>query len=113
MTPIMKLINALNAVIVALQEVAAEELKTEMGTFEEIYTPPELKDQPEEKDDSQEEPPKSVTLEEVRSVLSSKNRAGFKKEVRALLKKHGADRLSEIKEEEYAALLKEGEKIGT
>ena len=112
MTPIMKLINALNAVVAALQEVAAEELKTEMGTFEEIYTPPELKDQP-EKDDSQEEPPKAVTLEEVRSVLSSKSRAGFKKEVRALLKKHGADRLSEIKEEEYAALLKEGEKIGT
>ena len=107
MTPIMKLINALNAVVAALQEVAAEELKTEMGTFEEIYTPPELKEQPEE------EPTKAVTLEEVRSVLSSKSRAGFKKEVKALLKKHGADRLSEIKEEEYAALLKEGEKIGT
>ena len=112
MTPIMKLINALNAVVAALQEYTAQTTEGYINTFEEIYTPPELKDQP-EKDDSQEEPPKTVTLEEVRSVLSNKNRAGFKKEVRALLKKHGADRLSEIKEEEYAALLKEGEKIGT
>ena len=107
METMMKIINALAALTAALQEYTAQTTEGYINTFEEIYTPPELKEQPEE------EPPKTVTLEEVRSVLSSKNRAGFKKEVRALLKKHGADRLSEIKEEEYAVLLKEGEKIGT
>ena len=42
MTSMMKLINALNALITALQEIAGEETKIEMGQFVEIYTPPEL-----------------------------------------------------------------------
>ena len=113
METMMKIINALAALTAALQEYTTQTTEGYINTFEEIYTPPELKEHPEKEEQPEEEPPKAVTLEEVRSVLSSKNRAGFKKEVRALLKKHGADRLSEIKEEEYAALLKEGEKIGT
>ena len=98
--------ETLIAVSDTLRELFSTSAETpNLNDFVEIYHP--------ETDDSQEEPPKVVTLEEVRSVLSSKSRAGFTKEVKALLKKHGADKLSGIKKEEYAALLKEGEKIGT
>ena len=56
---------------------------------------------------TQEEKP--LTLEEVRAVLAEKSRAGHTAEVRELLNKHGADKLSEIDSAEYAALLAEAE----
>ena len=52
---------------------------------------------------------KPLTLEEVRAVLAEKSRAGHTEEVRELLNKHGADKLSEIDPAEYAALLAEAE----
>ncbi len=52
---------------------------------------------------------KPLTLEEVRAVLAEKSRAGHTAEVRELLAKHGADKLSEIDPAEYAALLAEAE----
>ena len=55
----------------------------------------------------------SLTIEDVRRVLAQKSREGFTAEIRTLLEKHGADRLSNIAPEHYAALLKEAEKIGT
>ena len=56
---------------------------------------------------AQEEKP--LTLEEVRAVLAEKSRAGHTAEVRELLNKHGADKLSGIDPVEYAALLAEAE----
>ena len=55
---------------------------------------------------------KAVTLEEVRKVLAEKSRAGFTDEVKAILTKHGADKLSEVAPTEYKALLAEAEVIG-
>ena len=55
----------------------------------------------------------SLTIEDVRRVLAQKSREGFTAEIRTLLEKHGADRLSNIVPEQYAALLKEAERIGT
>ena len=52
---------------------------------------------------------KPLTLEEVRAVLAEKSRSGHTEEVRELLAKHGADKLSEIDPAEYAALLSEAE----
>ena len=52
---------------------------------------------------------KPLTLEEVRAVLAEKSRAGHTAEIRELLNKHGADKLSEIDPAEYAALLAEAE----
>ena len=57
----------------------------------------------------QEPEEKPLTLEEVRAVLAEKSRAGHTEEVRALLNKHSADKLSEIDPAEYAALLAEAE----
>lgn len=57
----------------------------------------------------QEPEEKLLTLEEVRAVLAEKSRSGHTEEVRELLAKHGADKLSEIDPAEYAALLAEAE----
>ena len=60
----------------------------------------------------EEAPKKQLSLTEVRAVLAEKSRAGFTKEVKALLIKHGADKLSEINPTEYEALLAEVEVLG-
>ena len=52
------------------------------------------------------------TLEDVRAILLAKNRAGFREEVKALLLKHGADRLPDIDPSEFAALIAEAEELG-
>lgn len=54
----------------------------------------------------------SITLEQVRAVLASKSQDGFTAEVRALLEKHGAPKLSEITPDCYAALLADAEALG-
>ena len=53
--------------------------------------------------------PKPLTLEQVRAALAEKSRAGHTAEVKALLIKHGADKLSDIDPAEYPALLAEAE----
>ena len=53
--------------------------------------------------------PKPLTLERVRAALAEKSRAGHTSEVKALLIKHGADKLSDIDPVEYLALLAEAE----
>ena len=55
---------------------------------------------------------KPVTLEAVRAVLAEKSRIGHTSEIRELLKKHGAEKLSEIAPAEYPALLSEAEVLG-
>lgn len=54
----------------------------------------------------------SVTLENVRAVCAEKSRASFTAEVKSIITKHGADKLSAIKPEEYAAVLAEVEVLG-
>ena len=58
------------------------------------------------------EPKPELKLEDVRAVLAEKSRAGHTAEVRALLKKYGAAKLSEIDPTNYEALMKDAEVIG-
>lgn len=53
-----------------------------------------------------------LKLEDVRAVLAEKSHAGHTAEVRALLKKYGAAKLSEIDPANYEALMKDAEVIG-
>ena len=55
---------------------------------------------------------KPLTLEAVRAVLAEKSRDGHTADIRALLEKHGAARLSEIDPANYAALLADAEALG-
>jgi len=56
-------------------------------------------------------PKKKVTLEQVRAVLAQKSHDGLTAEVRALLQKYGASKLSAIEPEYYEALLMEAEEL--
>ena len=56
--------------------------------------------------------PKPVTLEQVRAVLADKSRCGHTAEVRELLERHGAAKLSEIAPAKYAALLADAKVLG-
>lgn len=50
-----------------------------------------------------------LTLEQVRAVLADKARQGYNAEIRTLLQKYGAVKLSEINPIHYKALLTEAE----
>jgi hypothetical protein len=52
---------------------------------------------------------KAVTLEQVRAVLADKSQQGFTADVRVLLEKYGAPKLSQIDPANYAALLMDAE----
>lgn len=52
------------------------------------------------------------TLEQVRAALAQKSADGFTDQVRALLQKHGADKLSAVNPANYAALLADASRIG-
>lgn len=77
-------------------------------------------DGPTDIDKPQEEPQKKepkvktekapeITLEKVRGVLADKSRSGHTAEVRAIIQKYGADRLSDIDPKDYPSVLKEAE----
>lgn len=55
---------------------------------------------------------RTLTLEAVRAVCADKSRKGFTAEVKAILTKHGADKLSEVDQAEYKELLAEVEVLG-
>lgn len=85
-------------------------------TLTELFSSAE-KEQPKTKDGpkteaKQKEPEKALALEDVRAVLAEKSRDGYTADVKALLLKHGADRLSGIDPAEYPALVKEAEVLG-
>lgn len=53
-----------------------------------------------------------LTLEQVRAVLADKSRMGFTAEIRSLLQKYGAAKLSGIDPIHYEALVAEAEVLG-
>ena len=59
-----------------------------------------------------EEPKPDLKLEDVRAVLAEKSRAGHTAEVRTLLQKYGAEKLSAVDPANYEALMKDAEVIG-
>lgn len=54
---------------------------------------------------------KKITLEEIRAVLAEKSRNGFTAEVKALIRKFGVEKLSDIEESKFAEVLAEVEAI--
>ena len=56
--------------------------------------------------------PKAITLEEVRAVLAERSHDGYTDQVRGLLQKYGAEKLSGVDPKHYAPLLKDAEVLG-
>ena len=50
-------------------------------------------------------PSQKVTIEDIRKVLAEKSRAGKTEQVRELLQKYGANKLSAVEEKHYSSLL--------
>lgn len=80
------------------------------GEPEQVGTP-ESKQEPVVGTDSEDAEVKQPTLEEVRGLLARKSQEGKSAEVKALIEKFGANRLSEIQPESYNALLAEAERL--
>lgn len=103
------LINALNALTTAVGALT-EKITTEyLATFETIYEPTEEELQeiaPKEPPTPKDEP---VTFVQLRSRLSEISRSGHTAEVKELIAKYGAEKLSDIAESDYAAVLAEAE----
>ena len=95
---------------------AVAEIAAEFGEVKKVEKTEEPKAE-EKKEEPKAEAPKAkekkYTLEDVRKALAEKSGAGFTDDVRALLQKHGASKLSAIKEEEYAAIMEEVQDIGS
>ena len=62
------------------------------------------KAQPEKAEAQQENP---ATLEGIRALMAQKTQEGKSKEIRELLQKYGAAKLSAVKPEDYPALMQE------
>lgn len=56
-------------------------------------------------------PKKELKLEDVRKVLAEKSRAGHTAEIRELLHKYGASKLSAVDPANYEALLQDAEDL--
>lgn len=84
----------------------------EKGKHPAKKTAPKKKAAEEPKPEPQPEEEKLLALEDVRAVCADKSRKGFTAEVKAVLTKHGADKLSEVDPAEYKALLAEVEVLG-
>lgn len=78
---------------------AAAAINEAAGWLAEQFTASEPSSQPEP----------ALTLEAVRAILADKSRAGFTVQIRSLLQKYGAEKLSGIDPANYKALLEEVE----
>ena len=112
MDKMIELINALNALTKAVGALTEKITSEYLNTFETIYDPAE--DEPQAAEASKEQPApeqktETVTFVQLRSRLSEISRAGHTQEVKTLIAKYGADKLSDIAEADYAAVLAEAE----
>ena len=64
-----------------------------------------------DKKEAAKEEAKTYTFTEVRGIMAGLSGQGKKAEAKALLEKFGAKRLSDVKEEDYAALVREAQVI--
>ena len=80
----------------------------ELFSEETPQTPKALK----KKSEAPKKEEKTYSKEDVRGVLAGKSAKGYGKEVKALLSKYGADKLSTLSPRYYAAVVADAEEIG-
>lgn len=102
----MSKMSELDATVQELRS-AAEAIKSAADALASLFSggstaEPEQTEAPKEED-------KALTLPEVRAILAEKSRAGFTAEIKQLLMKYGADKLSAIEPTQYAALVADAE----
>ena len=101
MEPVKELINVLNALNDSIKKLT-EKMSTEcISTLTTTQTEEPIQEE------------KPIDRSKVRAKLAELSCLGFSDEVRKLLQKHGAERLSAVPDTELPALLKEAEAIDT
>lgn len=91
------------------KEVKAKEVEKEVQASKENVIDEKEKSQKQETNKAKED--KEITLEEVRGVLAKLSKDGKQAEVKGLIKKFGAKKLTDISKDKYPELLKEAEMI--
>ena len=107
--------NELSQVITELRD-CGKALVNMADSLQEIFSAPvnepaaenPVQKEPEKREASAPAKP-ALTFIDVRKLLSEKSRAGHTAEVKALLQKYGADQISELSENHYAAVAAEAE----
>ena len=84
-----------------------EDLKQLAGSLETLVKTIESNEELSDKADKAKEEP--ITIEKVRAVLAEKSQSGKQPEVKALITKFGAKKLTDIDPSSYKALLVEAE----
>lgn len=95
--------EGINEIILKAQ--ANDSSKLEEGKVKEAKT----KEKAEEITNKRVEKKVEISKEDVRAVLAKKSQEGKIKEVKALLNKYGAEKLTSVKTEDYENVLKEAE----
>lgn len=89
---------------------AQDHMKTTKKAAAEIQASGTSKAQKEGKQDTAEaQQGKTATLEDIRALMAQKSQDGKAKEVKELLQKYGAVKLSAVKPEDYPALMQEAQ----
>ena len=99
----------------ALDEMVAcgEGLIRTANAIRNIFTSePDERPQPVPSAEPQVKEPKKYTFVDVRKAFSAKSHAGYTEQVKGLIGKYGAAKLSAVKEEDYPALMADLEEIG-
>ena len=112
MDKMFELINALNALTKAVGTLTEKITSEYLNTFETIYDPAEDEPQAAEAPKGQpapEQKTETVTFVQLRSRLSEISRTGHTQKIKELITRYGADKLSDIAEADYAAVLAEAE----
>lgn len=95
-------------ILIRISDTLKEMFSTPVG--EKTVKEPKKKDTKTEKTPEPEK--KALSLTDVRAVLAEKSRNGYTADVKALLLKYGADKLSDINPIDYESLLEEAEVFG-
>lgn len=105
------IMNALLALAEALPQMKLGTAISVKGIQDTAGAKDESKNEEKVKEETKKEDTKPVTLEEVRSKLSSLSQNGKQAAVKALIKSFGANKLTDIPKEKYPELLKAAEEI--
>ena len=107
---LLDVVNDMRSLADSIQAVCDALTSDEPAETSQTETPaavPEESPKKPEKAEAEKQP--EITLEQVRGVLADKSRSGKTAEVRAIIQKYGADRLSGIDPKDYPAVLADAE----
>jgi hypothetical protein len=97
----------------SVKEFAVDRMQTGIlkAKKEELSKAPELPEKSESPESNTRGPKKSTSLEKVRAVLAEKSQAGKKAQVKELIARYGAEKLTEIDPVNYPQLLQEADAL--